>query len=143
MFIHMTKISLLSSLEITSSAIPCKVLHLRTYNFVEFISSISCERERTFWYLQNLVVTFILIPFTIKSTERDQISRHCWYVFDVLRICNLHYQGAKGHIYSTYTGRKYAGNPLTGRENITYNIHLTPPPPPSNSWWIHNTEFGE
>jgi hypothetical protein len=43
----------------------------------------------------------------------------------MLGICNLHYQGAKGHIYSTYTGRKYAENPLTNRENTIYNIHLT------------------
>jgi hypothetical protein len=43
----------------------------------------------------------------------------------MLRICNLHYQGAKGHIYSTCTGCKYAGNPLTDRENTIYNIHLT------------------
>jgi hypothetical protein len=40
-------------------------------------------------------------------------------------LCNLHYQGAKGHIYSTYTGHKYAGNPLTDGENTIYNIHLT------------------
>jgi hypothetical protein len=38
---------------------------------------------------------------------------------------NLHYQGAKGHIYSTCTGRKYVGNPLTDGENTIYNIHLT------------------
>jgi hypothetical protein len=43
----------------------------------------------------------------------------------MLGISNLHYQGAKGHIYSTCTGRKYAGNPLTDGENIIYNIHLT------------------
>jgi hypothetical protein len=39
----------------------------------------------------------------------------------------MHYQGTKGHIYSTCTGRKYAENPLTDRENTIYNIHLTPP----------------
>jgi hypothetical protein len=43
----------------------------------------------------------------------------------MLGICNLHYQGAKGHIYSTCTGHKYVGNPLTDGENIIYNIHLT------------------
>jgi hypothetical protein len=43
----------------------------------------------------------------------------------ILGICNLHYQGAKGHIYSTCTGRKYAENPLTDGENTIYNIHLT------------------
>jgi hypothetical protein len=43
----------------------------------------------------------------------------------MLGICNLHYQVAKGHIYSTCTERKYAGNPLTDGENTIYNIHLT------------------
>jgi hypothetical protein len=43
----------------------------------------------------------------------------------MLGICNLYYQGAKGHIYSTCTGRKYAENPLTDGENTMYNIHLT------------------
>jgi hypothetical protein len=43
----------------------------------------------------------------------------------MLGISNLHYQGAKGHIYSTCTEHKYAGNPLTDGENTIYNIHLT------------------
>jgi hypothetical protein len=43
----------------------------------------------------------------------------------MLGISNLHYQGAKGHIYNTCIGRKYAGNPLIDRENTIYNIHLT------------------
>jgi hypothetical protein len=43
----------------------------------------------------------------------------------MLGICNLHYQGAKGHIYSTCTGHKYAGNHLTDGKNTIYNIHLT------------------
>jgi hypothetical protein len=43
----------------------------------------------------------------------------------MLGISNLHYQGAKGHIYTTRTWRKYAGNPLTDGENTIYNIHLT------------------
>jgi hypothetical protein len=43
----------------------------------------------------------------------------------MLGISNLHYQGAKGHIYSTCTGRKYTGNPLTDGENTIYNIHVT------------------
>jgi hypothetical protein len=42
----------------------------------------------------------------------------------MLGISNLHYQGAKGHIYSTYTGRKYAGNPLTDGENTIFTIKL-------------------
>jgi hypothetical protein len=43
----------------------------------------------------------------------------------MLGISNLHYQGAKGHIYSTCIGRKYAENPLTDGENTIYNIYLT------------------
>jgi hypothetical protein len=43
----------------------------------------------------------------------------------MLGISNLHYQGAKGHIYSTCIGHKYAENPLTDGENTIYNIHLT------------------
>jgi hypothetical protein len=43
----------------------------------------------------------------------------------MLGISNLHYQGAKGHIYSIYTERKYAENPLTNGKNTIYNIHLT------------------
>jgi hypothetical protein len=43
----------------------------------------------------------------------------------MLGIYKLHYQGAKGHIYSTCTERKYAENPLTDGENTIYNIHLT------------------
>jgi hypothetical protein len=43
----------------------------------------------------------------------------------LLGISNLHYQGAKGYIYSTCTWRKYAGNPLTDGKNTIYNIHLT------------------
>jgi hypothetical protein len=43
----------------------------------------------------------------------------------MLGICNLHYQGAKGHIYSTCTWHKYAGNPLIDGENTIYSIHLT------------------
>jgi hypothetical protein len=33
--------------------------------------------------IRTLLPPFVLLPIAIKSTERDQISHHHWYVFDI------------------------------------------------------------
>jgi hypothetical protein len=63
-----------------------------------------------------------------KKGTRHELRRAgtlTWALIPCYEYATCIIWGPKATIYSTCTGHKYAGNPLTDGENIIYNIHLT------------------